>query len=252
MAQAIISGFDDALKSEIVISGRQAQKTDETAKALGAQVATSNSELTKACDLIILSVKPQVMSEILSEISSELTREKTLLSIAAGLDLEALSDLTGPQHAIIRVMPNVNAAIQRSTSAIVRNNQVSDQVYALAKSLFLKVGSVHEIAEKDFSSFTALAGSSPAFIYMFIDALARAGVLHGLPKEVAQQIVAETVAASAENVLMSSEHPQALVDSVASPSGSTIAGIVALENHAFNASVIDAITSTIKKEKTLS
>ncbi|MDR2976832.1 MAG: pyrroline-5-carboxylate reductase [Streptococcaceae bacterium] len=250
MAQAIIFGLSD--KSALMISGRNQQKNQETALKLGVAAAASNSELAQACDLIVLSVKPQTVSLVLSEISASLTTEKTLISIAAGLDLQSLSDMTAPNQPIVRVMPNVNAAIQQSTSAIVRNEQVSDSNYQLIKSLFEQVGSIHEIAEKDFSCFSALSGSSPAFIYMFIDAMARAGVRYGLSKELATRISAETLAASAQNVLKSGEHPQALADSVASPAGTTIEGIVALENHNFNAAVISAIEATIKKEESLS
>ncbi|WP_460022477.1 pyrroline-5-carboxylate reductase [Lactovum odontotermitis] len=249
MAQAIISGLSD--KSELMISGRDLKKTQATAKLLAVSAASSNAELALGCDFIVLAVKPQVVASVLAEILPSLNQKKTLISIAAGIDLESLSAMTSPQQAIVRVMPNVNAAIQQSTSAIVRNGQVSDADYQQIKSLFGQVGTVHEVAEHDFPVFSALAGSSPAYIYMFIDAMARAGVLHGLSKELATQVVAETVAASAENVLKSDVHPQALADSVASPGGTTIEGIVALENHGFNAAVISAIDATIKKEKTL-
>jgi pyrroline-5-carboxylate reductase len=250
MAQAIISGLSN--RSELIISGHDPEKTRKTAKELNITAVSSNSELVKVCDFIVLAVKPQVIPEVLAEISGSLDTGKTMISIAAGIELQVLLNMTNPRQGIVRVMPNVNAAIKQSTSALVRNNWVSDQDYQLIKSLFAQVGSVHEIAEEEFSCFSALAGSSPAYIYMFIDAMARAGVLHGLSKELSAQIVAETVMASAENVLKSGAHPQALADSVASPGGTTIEGIVALEDHGFNATVISAIHATIQKEKLLS
>ncbi|MFV0555677.1 MAG: pyrroline-5-carboxylate reductase [Lactovum sp.] len=252
MSQAIISGFLLEQKSNLFISGRDFEKTKKQAKEFNLTALSSNSELVETCDLIILAVKPQILPEILKEVSAALNKEKTLLSIAAGFSLEELNHLTNPKQAIIRVMPNVNAAIGQSTSAIVKNTFVTDIVYKKAKELFLQVGTVHEILEKDFSAFSALAGSSPAIIYLFIDALSRAGVLHGISKNLALKIIAETVAASAQNVLLSSEHPQTLVDSVTSPGGTTIEGVRALENHAFNATLIEAITAIIEKDKKLS
>ena len=144
-------------------------------------------------------------------------------------------------------MPNINATIQKSTTGITRNAYVSDNTFATVVSIFERVGSVHDIAEKDFGTFTALAGSSPAYIYMFIDAMSRAGVLHGMPKDVSTKIVSETVLASAEMVLKSGENPWTLVDNVSSPGGTTVAGVVSLEQHNFVATVIDAITATVEK-----
>ncbi|MBB5888543.1 pyrroline-5-carboxylate reductase [Lactovum miscens] len=249
MAQAIIAGLPN--KSEILLSGRDFEKSKQTALQLGVKACQSNLELVKRSNVIILSVKPQVLPAVLKEIKDELTDEKTLVSIATGIRLDKLEEMTSKKQAIIRVMPNVNAAIQKSTSAIVANNAVESSVYKFVKELFQKVGSVFELAENDFMTFGALAGSSPAYIYMFIDAMARAGVLHGLPKDVATKIVAETVAGSAQNVIISGIHPQALADSVASPGGTTIAGIVSLEKHNFNAAVISAIDETINKEKSI-
>ena len=148
-------------------------------------------------------------------------------------------------------MPNINAQIKQSTSAIVKNDFVAEADYAAIRGIFESIGSVFEVAEKDFSTFTALAGSSPAYIYMFIDALARAGVLHGLPKDKALEIVADTVASSAQMLKISGENPWTLVDQVSSPGGTTVAGVVSLEENRFVASVIAAITATIEKEKHL-
>lgn len=251
MATAIISGLDKT-KFNILISGHELTKTQAQAEQLLVTAAASHVELVKKADLIILSVKPQVLPSVLSSLLSDLSKTKTLISIAAGLSLTDLKHLTESENQpIIRVMPNINAQIGKSTSAIVKNDFVGAEDYALAKEIFSSVGSIHEIAEKDFSAFTALAGSSPAYIYMFIDALARAGVLHGIPKETATKIVAETVQASAEMLLSSQENPWALVDKVSSPAGTTVAGVVSLEQNRFVATVIDAITATIEREKNM-
>lgn len=251
MATAIISGLDKT-KYKLIISGRDLTKTQKQAQEIGVTAALNHNELVKDADLIILSVKPQILPTVLSEVLTDLSKTKTILSIAAGLTLTDLKRLMESENQpIIRVMPNINAQIGKSTSAIVKNEWVSDDDYALAKEIFTCIGTVHEVAEKDFSAFTALAGSSPAYIYMFIDALSRAGVLHGLPKEAATKIVAETVAASAELILQSNENPWALVDKVSSPAGTTVAGVVSLEHNRFVGTIIEAITATIEREKAL-
>lgn len=251
MATAIIAGLNKG-KFEILISGRDLDKTKRQAEQLGVKAVSNHKELETQSDFIVLAVKPQILAKITDEILSALTADKTLISIAAGYSLEDLAHLmTLENMPIIRLMPNINAQIKRSTSAIVRNEFVSDENYALAREIFEQIGTVYEVAEKDFSTFAALAGSSPAYIYMFIDALSRAGVLHGMPKDLALDIVANTVASSAEMLAQSKENPWTLVDQVSSPGGTTVAGVVSLEQNQFIATVIAAITATIDKEKLL-
>lgn len=251
MATAIISGLDKQ-KFDIFISGHDLEKTQAQAKTLGVVAVSSHKALVSKSELIILSIKPQVLPKVADEILSVLTKDKTILSIAAGFSLDDLAHLmTLENMPIIRVMPNINAQIGRSTSAIVKNDSVSADSFDFAKGIFETIGSVFEIEEKDFSTFTAIAGSSPAYIYMFMDALARAGVLHGMPKALALSIVADTVAACGEMVKISGENPWTLVDQVSSPGGTTVSGVVSLEKNRFVGTVIDAITATIEKEKHL-
>ncbi|GFH40978.1 pyrroline-5-carboxylate reductase [Pseudolactococcus insecticola] len=246
MAQAIISGLDKS-KFSIQISGRDLSKTQQTAATLGVTAASDHTNLIADAELVILAVKPHVIPDILSAY----TITQPIISIAAGLTLDNLAEMTSNTQPLIRVMPNINATIKKSTTGIVRNAYVSDETFKAALAIFESIGSVHEIAEKDFGTFTALAGSSPAYIYMFIDAMSRAGVLHGMPKDVSTQIVAETLAASAEMLLKSGENPWTLVDNVSSPGGTTISGVVSLEQHQFVATVIDAITATIDKNNAM-
>ncbi|GAB2020960.1 pyrroline-5-carboxylate reductase [Pseudolactococcus yaeyamensis] len=246
MASAIIKGLDKE-KFNIHISGRNFEETQQAAQTLGVNGAASHNDLIQISDIIVLAVKPYVVADILSEHQTE----KPIVSIAAGITLTDLTALTTETQSIVRVMPNINATIQKSTTGIVRNAYVSDAVFDIVKAIFESVGSVHELAEKDFGNFTALAGSSPAYIYMFIDAMSRAGVLHGMPKDVSTKIVAETVLASAEMILKSDENPWTLVDNVSSPGGTTVAGVVSLEQNNFVATVIDAMTATIEKNNTM-
>ena len=249
MATAIIAGLDKE-KYDVQISSRDKAETTEKAAELSVTAAASHQELINDSDIIILSVKPQVLPGVLADL--DIPTGKTLVSIAAGLTLDKLAELAHTdKQAIIRIMPNINATIGQSTSAIVGNAYVSGETYDFVKGIFANVGSVHDIAEKDFSTFAAIAGSSPAYIYMFIDAMSRAAVLQGLPKDTATKIVAETVAASANMLLSSGENPWSLVDKVSSPGGTTVAGVVSLEHDGFVTAVIDAITATVEKDKAL-
>ncbi|GBG97034.1 pyrroline-5-carboxylate reductase [Lactococcus termiticola] len=251
MSTVIIAGLDKEAY-QIFASGRDFEKTKKEAGELGITALAGPQEVLEKSDIIILAVKPQVLPAVLSSMSPQLSADKIIVSIAAGLTLDELAGLADQAgQPIVRIMPNINASIQASTTAMVANEYVSDEDYQAVKRIFEQVGSVHDIAEKDFANFTAIAGSSPAFIYIFIDALSRAAVLNGLPKSQATQIVAETVSASAQMLMASQENPWALVDKVSSPGGTTVAGVVSLEDTGFVSSVIAAVNATIEKDKAL-
>lgn len=246
MASAIIKGLDKAQFS-VLISGRTHEESQEVAQVLNVTAAADHADLIQQADIIVLAVKPYVVADVLSGYQIQ----KPLVSIAAGVTLADLTALTSDHQPLVRAMPNINATIQKSTTGIVRNAHVTDDIWLTVKAIFESVGSVHELAEKDFGTFTAIAGSSPAYIYLFIDAMSRAGVLHGMPKDVSTKIVAETVLASADMLLKSDENPWTLIDNVSSPGGTTVAGVVSLEQNRFVGTVIDAITATVEKNNNL-
>ncbi|WEV60984.1 pyrroline-5-carboxylate reductase [Streptococcaceae bacterium ESL0729] len=249
MAQAIIKGLDSN-RFDLSISSRNSEKTKDLAQKLAVNFCEDNRSLAQSVDVIVLSVKPQIIPQVIEEIRGELAGKK-IISIAAGLNLARLQDLIQEQVEIIRVMPNINAEISQSTTAICPNELSSPDFVAITKEIFASIGQVYQIEEKDFQTFSAIAGSSPAFIYIFIDALSRAAVRYGMPKDLATEIVAQTVSASGQMVSQSKENPWALVDKVSSPGGTTIEGIVSLEENKFVASVIDAVSKTIEKDKSL-
>lgn len=246
MATAIIKGLEKT-DFEILVAGRDPEKTARQAQELGVRALAQHSELVTQADLIVLAVKPQVLPSVLDK----LTFHQPIMSMAAGVSLERLAELTDPSLPLIRIMPNINAQILQSTTAICRNQQVDDQLLDLAKTITNSFGSTFEIAEKDFDSFTALAGSSPAYIYLFMEALALAGVKHGLPKDQVVDIVTQTVLASAQNLSQGQDSPHDLMDKISSPGGTTIAGLADLEKTGLTASVISGIDATIARAKEL-
>ena len=171
--------------------------------------------------------------------------------MAAGTSLEYLDKLSQADLPIIRIMPNLNAKILQSSTAICRNDKVSDQLFEIAKQITDSFGTTFEIAEKDFDTFTALAGSSPAYIALFIEAMSKAGLKHGFPKDLAFKIVSQTVLATTNNLIQGQEKPNDLIDKVSSPGGTTIAGLLDLEKTGFTASTISAIDATIDKSKNM-
>jgi pyrroline-5-carboxylate reductase len=174
-----------------------------------------------------------------------------VISVAAGRTLAFLEDGLGPDLPIARVMPNINAKVGASTSAFAVNSRCAESHKSIVQALFSTVGAIIELPEEQFSIFTAIAGSSPAFSYMYIDALARAAVRGGLSRDKALEIAASAVYGSAKMILESREHPFTLIDQVSSPGGTTIEGICALQEHGFESAVHKAVAATALKDKNL-
>lgn len=246
MATAIIKGLEKT-DFEILVAGHDPEKTSRQAENLSVRALAKQSDLVAEADLVVLGVKPQVLPAVLEQLDFH----QPIISMAAGVSLERLAGMTNSSLPLIRIMPNINAQILQSTTAICRNQHVDDQLLDLAKTITDSFGSTFDIAEKDFDSFTALTGSGPAYIYLFIEALALAGVKHGLPKSQALDIVTQTVLASAQNLSQGKDSPHDLIDKISSPGGTTIAGLVDLEKTGLSASVISSIDTTIARAKEL-
>ena len=185
--------------------------------------------------------------DISKELKSRID-DVVLVSIAAGLFTEKLRDFAGGEFKIIRVMPNINAKIGASTNGMCANAYVTEEQKAVVKGMFETIGTVIEVDEAHFGIFTVLAGSAPAFHYLYMDALARAAVKAGMPKKQALEIAAAAVEGSAKMVLESGEHPMALVDQVCSPGGTTIEGIAALQANGFEATLTKAFDAVLEKD----
>ncbi|MGV3051134.1 pyrroline-5-carboxylate reductase [Streptococcus hyovaginalis] len=244
MASAIITGLKKT-EHQIIISGSSPARSQEIARQLGLKAAQSHQDLINQADLIILGIKPQMFNLVLSP----LTFKQPIISMAAGVTLDTLGELTDDSLPLIRIMPNMNAQILQSSTGICYNSQVNDELKTLAREITDSFGTTFELAEKDFDTFTALAGSSPAYIYLFIEAMAKAGVKNGLTKAQSLEIVTQTLMASTQNLLASEDSPHDLIDKICSPGGTTIAGLLDLEKTGLTASVVSAIDTTITKAK---
>ncbi|MDU0347246.1 pyrroline-5-carboxylate reductase, partial [Actinomyces sp. MRS3W] len=231
------------------------------AQETGATCVAAAAELVAGSDVVVLAVKPQVVPAVLDPLSDALAaRFPLVISIAAGLTTEALAALLPAGTRVVRAMPNMAAAVGQSMTALTAGAAATPTDLETARALLSSVGRTLVLAEKDFSAFTALAGSSPAFVFQFIEALARGGVAAGIPKAQAVDIVTQAVLGSALTVQAeaarraaggSGRTPADLIDAVSSPGGTTVAGLVALERAGFSAAAVAAVEATIARDRAL-
>lgn len=212
--------------------------------------AESLQELIDFADAVVLSVKPNVFGSLLPEISKPLEKKNPLLiSIAAGKTIGFIEELLSYNAAVIRVMPNINAKVAGAMCAYCCNARATQEHRKFVTEIFSAVGSIIALDESYFPLFGVIAGSAPAFAYMFIDSLARAGVKNGMNKKVALEIAAQTVLGSAKMILESDEHPWELIDRVCSPGGTTIEGVCRLQSCGFESAITEAVDAGVIKDK---
>ena len=217
----------------------------------GMKAVASNREVVDGCDVLILAVKPQVMPSVLAELRPALSTRHLVISIAAGVTLHTLSAALGSATRLIRVMPNTPCLVGASASGYAAGGIATADDAELVGKLFGAVGKAFPLPEHLLDAVTGLSGSGPAFIYVLIEALADGGVKMGLPREVAQSLAAQTAFGAAKMVLETDLHPAALKDAVASPGGTTIAGLHALETGGFRAALIDAVEAATRRSQEL-
>lgn len=254
MAAAIMKGmclgnsFDNA---DVLGYNRTAAKVEKLSEEYGLTTCYSVKELIEKSDVVVLSVKPQVLPDVMPEVKELLREGQLVISIAAGKEISYLQENLGEDAHVVRVMPNVNAQALMSTSCFTCSENVTDEEKEVVKTMFGEVGSIVEIEEHQFAVFTAVGCASPAFTYIYIDALARAGVKWGLPKDVALEIAASSVLGSAKMVMESDKHPFGLMDEVCSPGGTTIEGVCQLQDNNFMSTVEKAVSAVIEKDMSL-
>ena len=237
---------------EILLANRSQAKVDAFIADFGGQ-ASSNEEIFLEADVIFLGVKPAQISALLAEYQDILEKRESLLliSMAAGIKLEKLASLVPSQHRLIRMMPNTPVSIGQGVISYALSSNCRAEDSELFCQLLAKAGLLVELGEGLIDAATGLAGCGPAFVYLFIEALADAGVQTGLSRETALQMAAQTVIGAGQLVLETQEHPGVLKDQVCSPGGSTIAGVASLEAHAFRGIVMEAVKKAYKRTKKL-
>jgi pyrroline-5-carboxylate reductase len=254
MAEALLKGLlreGTADPDEIVCAEPRPERREEIADRYGVEVTGDNRAAAAQADLVVLSVKPQVMETLLTEIAPALEPRALVVSIAAGVPISALGRRLPAGTRIIRSMPNTPALVGAGATALARGPYATDSDVTVARALFEAVGTAVVVDESLLDAVTGLSGSGPAFVYLIIEALSDAGVKMGLARPQALALAAQTVFGSAKLVLESGEHPARLKDQVTSPGGTTIAGVHALESRGFRAALIDAVDAAARRSREL-
>lgn len=235
---------------DIAVSDRSGK-----AKALAAELGISyadNATIAQGCDRIFIAVKPHMVQGVLAPLQETLAQRKPLLiSMAAGLEISRIEEFAGTSLPVIRIMPNTPTAIGQGVIEFCRNNLVTDELLADWLSDMRFCGLLDSLDEGLMDAASALSGSGPAYMYIFMEALADGAVACGLPRAKAMEYAAMTMVGAAQMYLQTKNHPGALKDAVCSPGGSTIAGIRALEQHGFRGAAMDCVIATFQKNKEL-
>lgn len=255
MATALGKGFvtsQTLSASQIVATDPVATARERFREATGATLLGGNLEVPGQADLLILAMKPQHMIAALKELHHHLEKRHLLVSIAAGVTLEAMTQVVGDSVRLIRVMPNTPALVGAGASAFARGGKATSEDADIVNTLFSTIGVCEEVPESLLDAVTGLSGSGPAFVYQFIEALSDGGVKAGLPRMMATRLAAQTVLGAARMVLSTGQHPGALKDAVTSPGGTTIAGLHALEQGGLRGTVMDAVIAAWERSRELS
>ncbi|KAJ49203.1 pyrroline-5-carboxylate reductase [Clostridium tetanomorphum] len=255
MAQAMITGV---VSSKIVspVNVSVSDKDDEKLKCMkekfNVNILNSNEEVAKNSDIIILAVKPNKYKEVIEEIKNYVKENVIIVIIGAGIAIEYVEKAFEKKVKVIRTMPNTPALVGEGMSAICCNELIEEEDLKVVVDIFKSFGKVEIIQENLMEVIPAVSGSSPAYVYMFIEALADGAVLDGVPRDKAYKMAAQSVLGAAKMVLETGEHPGVLKDRVCSPAGTTIEAVYSLEKNNFRGTVMEAMRKCTDKTREMS
>ncbi|XP_004303606.1 PREDICTED: pyrroline-5-carboxylate reductase [Fragaria vesca subsp. vesca] len=253
MAESIARGVvgSGILPANRITTSHSSPSRRQAFESFGVHLLPRNDDVVEESDVVIFSVKPQVVKDVVLQLRPLLSRKKLLVSIAAGVKLKDLQDWAGHSR-FIRVMPNTPSAVGVAASVLSLGGAATEQDGDLIAELFGSVGKIWKADEKLFDAITGLSGSGPAYIYLAIEALADGGVAAGLPRELALGLASQTVLGAASMATSSGKHPGQLKDDVTSPGGTTIVGIHELEKGGFRGILMNAVVAAAKRSRELS
>lgn len=233
--------------SDIIASSISPVHTGVMKDQFGIAVTMDNAKAASKSDILVLAVKPNVFDTVIPEIRDQIREDTLIISIAAGQTIANIEALFERPIHLVRVMPNTPALVGESMSALCRNEAVTDEEMAIALAIFNSLGEAEVVDEHLMDCVTGISGSSPAYVYMFIEAMADAAVADGMPRSQAYKFAAQSVLGSAKMVLETGRHPGALKDDVCSPGGTTIEAVTVLEEEGFRNAVIKAQRACVRK-----
>ncbi len=254
MAGAILNGMlqKEIVKRDEVIGSAATDNTiSRITKQYGIETTLDNRKVAEAADILILAVKPQFMADVIGQVKDYVRENTLLITIAAGKPISWYEEAFGKSIKLVRCMPNTPAMVGEGCTAVCVNENVTEAEQQQALELMGSFGKTCVIREGLMDAFSAIAGSSPAYVFMFIEAMADAGVAAGMPRSQAYEAVAQSVLGSAKLMLESGKHPGELKDMVCSPGGTTIQGVKKLEENGMRGAIMDAISACVDKAKQL-
>ncbi len=252
MGEALLSGLVRAglRPDEIVATARRPERAEALRERYGVRVA-SNAEAAKLADTLILAVKPQDMGALLTEISPHVAADRLVISVAAGITTAFVEARLGDGVAVVRVMSNTPVLVDEAMSVISAGAHASEEHLKRTEELLSPVGKVLRIPESQQDAATALSGSGPAYFFYLVEAMVDAGILLGMPRAAALDMVTQSIVGAAIMLRDSGEHPVILREAVTSPGGTTISAIAELERHKVRAAFLDAIEAACERSRRL-
>jgi len=253
MAEALIRGLlrGHAAASSIAASGPRDERMAELAERYGIHTSLDNGTLVERSEIVVLSVKPQIMRKVLDEVGERIRPDALVISIAAGIPIAAIEARLRPGTRVVRTMPNTPALVDAGATAIAGGAHATAADLADAKRIFDAVGVTVALDEYQLDAVTGLSGSGPAYIFLILEALTDAGVKVGLSRRTATLLAAQTVLGSAKLLLETNEHPGRLKDMVTSPGGTAITGLHTLEQGGLRTTLMDAVEAATKRSHEL-
>ncbi len=244
--RGLVGNFEDINKS-IYVSNRSREKAEKLCSELNMNFSENNIDLVKTCHVIFLGIKPFIYDKVLSEISSYVTEDKLIVSLAAGVSMEDVAGYFNNPAKIIRIMPNVAVNVGEGMIALSSNDNVASDETDFIVNLLSSIALVDKIEEGLMDAVTTISGCGPAFIAMFVEALADGSVLYGMPRDKAYIYAAQTLIGTGKMMLEKNIHPGQIKDMVSSPKGVTIEGVYALEKRGFRNILMETIEVCNKK-----
>ncbi len=244
MAKAIIAGLINTgtfLPEEIIASDQSGKALSDAESTYGINTTSNNSELVLESEMILLAVKPQVLAAVIEEIGDTVSENKIIISIVAGQSVDRIESLFGRNIKLIRTMPNTPALCGEGMTAVCANGNVTDVELAYALKILRSFGKAEVVPEKLMDAVVAVSGSAPAYVAMFIEAMADAAVAEGMPRAQAYTFAEQAVYGTAKLLIDTNMHPGELKDMVCSPAGTTIEAVRVLEEKGMRSAVIEAM-----------
>lgn len=253
MAEALIRGLlrgGDFAPEQVIASAPRIERVNELREKYAIRATSDNHEAARA-QIVVLSVKPQILSRVLDEVGGSIDPEALVISIAAGIPVAAIQARLASGTRVVRAMPNTPALVDAAATAIAGGEHARESDLADAKKIFDAVGLTVILDESQLDAVTGLSGSGPAYVFLILEAMSDAGVKVGLSRRNAQKLAAQTLLGSAKLLLETGEHPGMLKDMVTSPGGTAITGLHTLENGGVRTTLINAVEAATRRSREL-